>query len=110
MDEAISIEDGLNGATADLVSEQRFEPFLRWLFSTTSGQWQGIDARDWADEVGRRYGEAVADALPKVRVSWLPDPYSDGEGYAVLLFFCNNEHTLFHNCAVYNKKRFMDGL
>jgi len=100
----MELDDVLNGVTCDLVSESRFTPFLRQLFSQPPGHWVQLSVTPCAQEASKTYGELPDSIWRGVFASWLPSPYDHDDAYSLIYFFASTTDTLFFNSAYFNRR------
>jgi hypothetical protein len=83
---------------ADLLSERRYECFLRGLFGRPKGEWVGAAALC----ANTRTHLPSDEALPAdLYVTWLDEP-TGTEGFVTVVFFLQNDHRSM--AAVYNRR------
>jgi hypothetical protein len=100
-DERWTLEDSFSTVCADLLSEQRFEPFVRKLFALPSGAWHTV-ARlcGGLPELPTQATELFAQHSHSLLVSYLPWPGSDE--YALVIFLDSSE--MWSTIATYNRQ------
>ena len=104
MDEPWTLEDSLSSVCADLLSERRFESFVRRLFASPPGAWQRVaDCCSGMPELPRHAAEVFANHAAALVVTHLPWPEPDSAGYAMVLFVHPGE--LWSTIAAYNRRR-----
>jgi hypothetical protein len=104
MDEPWTPEDSLSSVCADLLSERRFEPFVRRLFASPPGAWLRVaECCGGLGELPRHAAELFADHADALVVTHLPWPEQEGVGYALVLFVHHRE--LWSTIAAYNCQR-----
>src|SRR5436190_23257036 len=105
MEEPWPLAEKLSGIAADLVSQPRFEPFVRRLFAAAPGSWQTVagccsgltELPRHAPEVFAEHGEAFA----VTHLPWPGASYGRAEDrYALVLFVHSAE--LWSTVAPYN--------
>lgn len=104
VDEPWTLEDTLSSVCADLLSEQRFEPFVHRLFAAPPGSWRTVAecCRD-LPEPPRHAAELFAEHAAALVVAHLPWPEAKSTGYALVLFVHHGE--LWSTIAPYNRQR-----
>lgn len=103
MKEAWPLEDRLTDVAADLLSERRFEPFVRCLFAASPGVWQGVAACcSGMTVLPGSAAEVFAEHAEPFVVTYLPWPgLPDGDPYALVLFL--HADNLWSTTALYNR-------
>lgn len=104
MDQPWTLEDSLSSVCADLLSFEKFEPFVRRLLASPSGAWLTIAecCRD-LPELPKYAEELFADDAEALVVSHLAWPETESEGYELVLFVHCRE--LWSTVASYNRLR-----
>ena len=93
MDEQWTLEDSLSGVCADLLSERRFEPFARRLFSSPPGVWRTVaGCCVELPELPRHAAELFAGHAAALVVTHLPWPKAESDGYSLVLFVHREEY------------------
>lgn len=98
-------EDALADLCADLLSEQRYEPCLKRLFSEPPGRWQELATLTRGCELAPLLANAERRAESATRVAWLEFPDSEhGSGYVAVVFF---SEAVFGRVWTYNRDRLL---
>jgi hypothetical protein len=103
LDEDWPLTERLSNVAADLLSERRFEPFIRRLFAVVPGAWQGVaDCCSGLPAPPRFAAEIFAEHTDSFVVTHLQWPGSaEGDSYALVLFV--HTEVLWSTIAVYNR-------
>ena len=103
MEEAWPLEENLSNVAADLLSERRFEPFVRRLFAVQPGVWQGVASCCSGLPILPKFAvEVFSEHSETFLVSYLPWPgIPDGDPYA-LVFFVHADN-YWSTTALYNR-------
>lgn len=95
-------EDILSGTCADLVSEFRYKPFLRQLFSQSPGVW--LEVLPMCEEKSTAWNDLVMVEQTvgrSVKVNWLNYPYyNTEESYCTITFLI--DAPLWSTTAIFN--------
>jgi hypothetical protein len=104
VDEPWTLADSLSSVCADLLSFEKFEPFVHRLFASPRGSWRTVAecCRDLL-ELPQHAPELFADHADALVVTHLPWPEADSTGYALVLFVHTSE--LWSTIAAYNRLR-----
>jgi hypothetical protein len=102
LEESWPFDERLSSIAADLLSERRYEPFVRRLFASPPGEWQGVAACCSGLPVLPDFsGNVFAEHAESFVVTHLPWPGSpDGDRYALVVFVHLEE--LWSTVASYN--------
>jgi hypothetical protein len=104
VDEPWTLEDMLSSVCADLLSERRFEPFVRRLFASPSGSWQSVaECCNGLPALPSLASELFAAHAEALVVTYLPWPDPDSSGNVLVLFVHSGE--LWSTIAAYNRQR-----
>ncbi len=103
MDEAWPLAERLSNVAADLLSERRFEPFIRRLFAVSPGTFQAVaDCCSGLPALPGFAAEVFAEHGDSFLVTHLPWPGSpENDTYTLVLFVHTEE--LWSTIAVYNR-------
>jgi hypothetical protein len=103
-DEPWTLEDSLSSTCADLLSQRRFEPFVRRLFSCPQGTWIRVaDHCAGLPELPEHAAHLFKDHSEALVVTHLPWPEPECIGFALVLFVHYAE--LWSTIAAYNRER-----
>jgi len=101
----MNIEEELYDLSADLLTEQRFFPFIERLFAQNPGVWSRVELLcSGIPLIEDRVQSLSAQLEGNFMVSWLD--YSGGpyvSGFASIMFF--EDQLLWSSIAVYNRER-----
>jgi hypothetical protein len=104
VDESWTIEDSLSSVCADLLSFEKFEPFVSRLFASPSGSWQTVAGLcSELSELPEHGAELFAGNAAALVVTHLTWPEGESSEYALVLFFHQVE--FWSTVAMYNRQR-----
>jgi hypothetical protein len=104
VDEPWTLADSLSRVCADLLSVEKFEPFVHHLFGSPPGSWRSVaECCSELLEVPQHATELFADHAEALVVTHLPWPEAKSTGYALVLFVHTSE--LWSTIAAYNRQR-----
>jgi hypothetical protein len=104
VDEPWTLADSLSSVCADLLSFEKFEPFVHRLFASPTGSWHTVAecCRELL-ELPQHAAELFADHAEALVVTHLPWPEAETTGYALVLFVDTSE--FWSTIAAYNRQR-----
>src|SRR5262245_11172040 len=104
MDERWTLADSLSSVCGDLLSFEKFEPFLHRLFATPAGSWHTVtELCAGLTEMPSHTEKLFAEHAAMLVVTHLPWPDPEVVGSALVLFVHHGE--LWSTIAAYNRNR-----
>lgn len=103
LDRTDRLHDCFSSICADLLSYEKFEPFLVKLFQVPPGIWLTVaECCDTLDELPHGAAEVLSNHRELLMVSHLPWPAADSDRYSLIQFVHSSE--LWSTIAQYNRK------
>jgi len=108
MDEIDRLQANLASVAADLLSERRFQPILRRIFSVAPGVWQTVaSCCSGTIEQPRTAPQVFAAHADRFYVAYLPWPSHSADDPGCMILFVHDE--LWSTIAYFNRASLKDG-